>query len=152
MHLDDLEERAAEVRAEQAKVQALRSRLHGGQLPVVRRRQGAGELAGRAVHGERTWWSKASAVWGSVRPVRWSKSSRPGRVTRCCTSTCRSRTLRRWSESVGAEPVKRLRCPTDVPFFARQQKIVLENSGVIDPEQIDDYIAADGYSALVDSA
>ena len=33
-------------------------------------------------------------------------------------------------------------CPTDVPFFQRQKKIVLENSGKIDPERIEDYIAA----------
>ena len=26
---------------------------------------------------------------------------------------------------------------------------MLENSGIIDPEEIDDYIAADGYRALV---
>jgi len=51
--------------------------------------------------------------------------------------------------SLDGEPVQRLRCPTDVPFFTRQQKIVLENSGEIDPEQIDDYIAAGGYAALV---
>ena len=55
----------------------------------------------------------------------------------------------RAGRSLGDEPVERLRCPSNVPFFARQQKIVLENSGVIDPEQIDDYIAADGYHALV---
>ena len=40
-------------------------------------------------------------------------------------------------------------CPTDVPFFERQKKIVLENSGKIDPERIEDYIAHDGYIALV---
>ncbi|HKE25128.1 MAG TPA: NADH-quinone oxidoreductase subunit NuoF [Bryobacteraceae bacterium] len=40
------------------------------------------------------------------------------------------------------------RCPTDVPFFQRQKKIVLENSGRIDPERIEDYIAHDGYQAL----
>ncbi len=40
-------------------------------------------------------------------------------------------------------------CPTNVPFFERQKKIVLENSGKIDPERIEDYIAADGYLALV---
>jgi len=45
-------------------------------------------------------------------------------------------------------PVARLLCPTDVPFFQRQQKIVLENSGVIDPERIEEYIAASGYRAL----
>ena len=45
-------------------------------------------------------------------------------------------------------PVKRLHCPTDVPFFTRQKKIVLENSGTIDPERIEEYIAAEGYAAL----
>jgi bidirectional [NiFe] hydrogenase diaphorase subunit len=34
------------------------------------------------------------------------------------------------------------------PFFTRQHSIVLENSGVIDPERIESYIAADGYRAL----
>jgi bidirectional [NiFe] hydrogenase diaphorase subunit len=46
-------------------------------------------------------------------------------------------------------PVERLRCPTDVPFFQRQQKIVLENCGSIDPERIEEYIAASGYRALL---
>ena len=52
-------------------------------------------------------------------------------------------------DSLTAKPVERLLCPTDVPFFQRQQKIVLENSGVIDPERIEDYIAAGGYQALM---
>jgi len=34
------------------------------------------------------------------------------------------------------------------PFFQRQMSIVLENSGVIDPDRIESYIAADGYLAL----
>ncbi|ESA37688.1 nadh dehydrogenase [Leptolyngbya sp. Heron Island J] len=38
--------------------------------------------------------------------------------------------------------------PMDNPFFTRQQRIVLENSGRIDPEKIEDYIAASGYKAL----
>jgi bidirectional [NiFe] hydrogenase diaphorase subunit len=45
-------------------------------------------------------------------------------------------------------PVERLNCPTNVPFFSRQKKIVLENSGTIDPERIEEYIAAGGYLAL----
>ncbi len=39
--------------------------------------------------------------------------------------------------------------PTDIPYFTRQQRIVTENSGRIDPESIEDYIAAGGYSAMV---
>ncbi|MEO0265787.1 MAG: NADH-quinone oxidoreductase subunit NuoF [candidate division WOR-3 bacterium] len=33
-------------------------------------------------------------------------------------------------------------------FFSMQKKIVLENSGYIDPENIDEYISRDGYEAL----
>ncbi len=36
------------------------------------------------------------------------------------------------------------------PFFARQVSIVLANSGHVDPERIESYIAADGYDALHD--
>ncbi len=36
----------------------------------------------------------------------------------------------------------------DHPFFTRQLPIVLENSGKIDPERIEDYIAAGGYEQL----
>ena len=36
----------------------------------------------------------------------------------------------------------------EIPFFAKQKLVVLRNRGAIDPEKIDDYIAADGYKAL----
>jgi bidirectional [NiFe] hydrogenase diaphorase subunit len=51
-------------------------------------------------------------------------------------------------DHLGREPVARLRLPTNLPFFEKQTKIVLENSGIVDPERIEDYVAADGYSAL----
>ena len=51
--------------------------------------------------------------------------------------------------SLDGPPVERLALPTDLPFFTRQQKIVLENCGQIDPERIEDYIAAGGYEALL---
>jgi bidirectional [NiFe] hydrogenase diaphorase subunit len=41
-----------------------------------------------------------------------------------------------------------LECSTEIPFFSRQKKIVLEYSGKLDPERIEPYIAAGGYSAL----
>ncbi len=37
---------------------------------------------------------------------------------------------------------------SDIPFFNRQVKIVLRNSGIIDPLKIDEYIAREGYQAL----
>ncbi|HEY80158.1 MAG TPA: 4Fe-4S binding protein [Caldilineae bacterium] len=35
-----------------------------------------------------------------------------------------------------------------IPFQAKQQRIVLSNCGLIDPESIEDYLAVDGYAAL----
>ncbi|MGD9395089.1 MAG: NADH-quinone oxidoreductase subunit NuoF [Candidatus Thorarchaeota archaeon] len=36
----------------------------------------------------------------------------------------------------------------DIPFYSKQHRIVLKNSGHIDPASIDDYIAAGGYKGL----
>jgi NADH:ubiquinone oxidoreductase subunit F (NADH-binding)/(2Fe-2S) ferredoxin/NAD-dependent dihydropyrimidine dehydrogenase PreA subunit len=36
----------------------------------------------------------------------------------------------------------------DVPFFNKQTRLTLRNSGIIDPESIDDYIYYDGFKAL----
>jgi NADH:ubiquinone oxidoreductase subunit F (NADH-binding)/(2Fe-2S) ferredoxin/NAD-dependent dihydropyrimidine dehydrogenase PreA subunit len=36
----------------------------------------------------------------------------------------------------------------EVPFYAKQQRIVFRNNGKIDPTRIEDYIAAGGYGAL----
>jgi len=38
--------------------------------------------------------------------------------------------------------------PSEIPFFARQVKIALRNVGVVDPLNIEEYIARDGYFAL----
>ena len=38
--------------------------------------------------------------------------------------------------------------PEDSPFYRKQRRLVLEHCGVIDPESIDEYIAAGGYEAL----
>ena len=46
------------------------------------------------------------------------------------------------------ESLENKKCDMNEPFFAKQKKIVLENAGVIDPDDIDDYIAHDGYIAL----
>jgi len=36
----------------------------------------------------------------------------------------------------------------DVPFYSRQQRLILRNCGHINPEKIDDYLATGGYAAL----
>jgi NADH-quinone oxidoreductase subunit F len=48
--------------------------------------------------------------------------------------------VRRWRDQAPA--------PQDQGYLARQKRIVLENCGQIDPLNIDDYLARDGYRAL----
>ncbi len=60
---------------------------------------------------------------------------------------------------IGGEPVARylhkvpgsktpIPLQRDIPFFAKQELIALRNKGLIDPENIDSYIARGGYGAL----
>ncbi len=42
----------------------------------------------------------------------------------------------------------KLRSLNDVQFYKKQKRVVLKNCGLINPENIDDYIAIDGYQAL----
>ena len=51
--------------------------------------------------------------------------------------------------SLNGEAAQNIQCSREQPFFARQVNVVLENSGKIDPEKVDEYIAADGYRALL---
>lgn len=46
------------------------------------------------------------------------------------------------------DPVEAEACDQSGPFFALQSSVILENSGRIEPERIESYIAADGYQAL----
>lgn len=53
------------------------------------------------------------------------------------------------AEHVGKDkPVQQHLMPGDLPFFTKQRKIVLANSGLIDPETLEDYVARGGYMAL----
>ncbi|MGN0178455.1 MAG: NADH-quinone oxidoreductase subunit NuoF [Monoglobaceae bacterium] len=45
----------------------------------------------------------------------------------------------------GSDDIKSL---NEVDFYKKQQRVALRNCGVIDPENIDEYIAFDGYKAL----
>ncbi|HRC53413.1 MAG TPA: NADH-quinone oxidoreductase subunit NuoF [Bacillota bacterium] len=48
----------------------------------------------------------------------------------------------------GPETPKTMQTVYQANYFKKQQRIVLRNCGIIDPESIDEYIASDGYSAL----
>ena len=48
-------------------------------------------------------------------------------------------------ETTDGSPAKTM---TESDFYTKQERIALRNCGVIDPENIDEYIATDGYEAL----
>jgi len=48
-------------------------------------------------------------------------------------------------------PVSEGQLSLEHPFFVRQERVVLENMGEIDPNRIEDYIAHGGYRALQDA-
>jgi bidirectional [NiFe] hydrogenase diaphorase subunit len=50
--------------------------------------------------------------------------------------------------ALGGGPTTVAHEDAEQPFFSHQFSIVLANSGVIDPERVESYIAADGYQAL----
>ncbi len=52
------------------------------------------------------------------------------------------------SNAVEKEQLSFKKADTSAPFFARQRRIVLANSGRMDPERLVDYIAAGGYQSL----
>ncbi len=47
------------------------------------------------------------------------------------------------------QAIARLESPSNIPFFTQQYRVVLENVGLIDPEKLEEYIAAGGYRALL---
>ncbi|MBI1278116.1 MAG: NADH-quinone oxidoreductase subunit NuoF [Anaerolineaceae bacterium] len=47
------------------------------------------------------------------------------------------------------KPVERLQRPSNTPFFMRQQRVVLELAGKLNPERIEDYIANRGFTSLM---
>jgi NADP-reducing hydrogenase subunit HndC len=50
-----------------------------------------------------------------------------------------------YSPAKDAQPIPKM---SDIPFFAKQRLIALANRGLIDPENIDEYIALGGYRGL----
>ncbi len=50
-----------------------------------------------------------------------------------------------YQETIDGENIKGL---NDVNFYRKQQRLALRNCGVVNPENIDEYIAFDGYKAL----
>ena len=47
---------------------------------------------------------------------------------------------------------ERIACAHDIPFYRQQTRVALRNVGVIDPENIDEYLARGGYEARAHGA
>ncbi len=52
-------------------------------------------------------------------------------------------------DSLDGSPVERLSLDSEMPFFSEQTQVVLENAGRTEPESLEDYIVAEGYSGLI---
>jgi bidirectional [NiFe] hydrogenase diaphorase subunit len=148
MNLDDLAEMAEEVRAadegteHEVRVCMAASCQSSGSPPVLEALQGAVPAKGRCKIKGVGCMGLCSAGplvavqnEGAPEPILY-RDVRPDDVDAIISS-------------LGGAPVTRLRCPSAMPFFARQQKIVLENSGIVDPDSFKGYVAVGGYSSLV---
>ena len=83
-------------------------------------------------------------AWDCARPGRWCWWNR----TRARYGHVHEGDAKEIVASLGGEPVARLD-PHLGGYFEGQHHVVLENSGHIDPEKIEEYVARGGYEALV---
>ncbi|WP_295404928.1 NuoF family protein [uncultured Thiocystis sp.] len=151
MHLEDLAEKAAEYRAEEAAVRrevrvcVAASCQSSGSLPVLE------ALTNACGDGGGSCRVKGVGCMGlcSAGPLVAVADKDCGLADSVLYRDVTPADAPDILGSVCGAPVERLRCPTDQPFFARQQKIVLENSGIIDPDSFKGYVAVGGYAALV---
>lgn len=51
--------------------------------------------------------------------------------------------------SLGSEPVEKIYCDNQAPFFSRQTRVVTEHRGLLNPLRIEDYVAVHGFEALL---
>ncbi|MCK4828816.1 NAD(P)H-dependent oxidoreductase subunit E, partial [bacterium] len=49
---------------------------------------------------------------------------------------------------IDSDTGKKIKHEKDIPFYRKQKRVVFGNNGLIDPENIEDYIAIGGYKAL----
>ncbi|QGU33096.1 NADH-quinone oxidoreductase subunit NuoF [Thermochromatium tepidum] len=152
MHLEDLAEQAAQYRAEEAHIEreirvcVAASCQSSGALPVLEALRSACEAQGQGRCKVKGVGCMGLCSAGPLVAVADKDAGLDQSVLyRAVTPDDAPEIL----ASVYGAPVARLQCPTDQPFFTRQQRIVLENSGVIDPESLRGYIAVGGYAALV---
>ena len=146
MNIEELDQIAESVRLAECKVRSRDQRVHGHRLPepALRPAEGRADEA-RSRLGQEVPASAAPAAWDCAPPDRWCWSTREETLYQ---PRARRAMRRQLSTSLAANRSQHLQCDLR-EHFDQQVHVVLENSGHIDPEKIDDYIARDGYQALV---
>ena len=135
---EELEQIADDERASQGRSSASRQRMHGGRLPLLQSRPSRKpSKRNREPRLGEEVKSKGVGCMGLCAEGRWSRPEPGTLYQHVAPAEAPERSWTRWKRS----PVSSPDCRTDVPFFQRQKKIVLENSGIVDPERIEDYMA-----------
>lgn len=148
MTLEELNEKASN---EQARQNSFRRRV------LTCTAAGCVSCGSKQVHDAVRGAIKESAVGGSVEAVSTGcmglcgegplvKVQPEGTIYRNVDAATASRIVK--EHAIADTPVKEHAVDPDMPFFARQVRVVLENCGSIDAERIEEYIAAGGYHAL----
>ncbi|HRF57455.1 MAG TPA: NAD(P)H-dependent oxidoreductase subunit E, partial [Campylobacterales bacterium] len=146
-HIEELEEITAKIKAEEERVEEIISVCTGTACIAV----GSDKLlesirSELAKSGLSNYKAKGVGCKGLCSRGPLVTLDKKGELYEGLTSDEAEAFVKTISEKKSYEP--RLG-DINASFFSKQKKIVLENSGVIDPENIEEYIARGGYSALL---
>ena len=119
----------------------LESELDRLEVPYLLRTVGSGGWA---------WADPSVEIHGPDGPAVLYGNITPERARSIAASISMGNYPGEWSIGVRADESFEGHQPlNDNPFFGRQRRILFRDAGVVDPESIDEYIAAGGYSAFV---
>ena len=138
---EELEQIAESERESAELLHAHRARLRGCWMPLVPERIGEDRRCEKEVAARQSGTdarSKASAAWACARKGRWSRPDGGVLYQKVTPRRMRAAIL----DSARGRSCRATRLPDRCSILRATNKIVLENSGNIDPERIEDYIAA----------
>lgn len=121
--------------------QTLQSELDRLASPAIVRRVGSGGWA---------WADPSVEIQGPDGPPVLYANITPDRAKVLAQAVANGRYHDEWVLGVrGDQTVHGFPLLNDHPFFGSQRRLLLEQAGIIDPESLEDYIAAGGYQAFV---
>ncbi len=97
-----------------------------------------------------SWADPSVEIEGPDGPAVLYGNITPERAEALAAAVAEGRYHGEWGIGTRAdEPFEGHQPLSDHPFFSRQHRVLFRDAGVVDPENIDEYIAAGGYSAFV---